>query len=242
MAKKKKGFITDKLTVKQIVNLGDEKLSKMDKRELSHALRTVSLAANKRIKRLEKHGVFDPATEKWSETTNLGIDFEALYFNKGRRFGVGRKKDISRQEIYKEFARVRNFMKAESTTISGAIELRKKRERALFGATHEEITSSMKPQEKMEALETISDVMSDVYSEFHRWKEEAQIEGGYTKAIGTRVLKMLSRRMYKGMSGEEARADVVAYRTKRYEDKQIQKVQNPEIPSDFQNLDYSGNW
>ena len=87
MAKrKKKGFKTDKMTVDQIIHLGDKVLNKMDKRELSHALRTVSLAANKRLKRLEAHGIFDPETERWSETSNLGIDFDALYYTQGRRF------------------------------------------------------------------------------------------------------------------------------------------------------------
>lgn len=242
-SKKKKGFKTDKLTVKQIINLGDDVISKMDKRELSHALRTVSLAANKRLRRLKAKGEFDPETEKWTDVSGRGIDFEALYFTGGKEFGVGRKKDIKRSNIYKEFSRVRNFMKAGSTTITGAIELRKKRERALFGATHEELTSGMDKEETAQALADISDIMTDVYSEFHRWKEEAQIEGGYTKAIGNRVLKMLTRRMYnKGMTGEEARADVTAYREKVYKDKQLQKTIAPEIPSDFEDLPQSNNY
>lgn len=243
MAKrKKKGFKTDNMTVDQIIHLGDKVLNKMDKRELSHALRTVSLAANKRLKRLEAHGIFDPETEKWSETSNLGIDFDALYYTQGRRFGLGRKKTVTRSQIYKEFARVRNFMKAGSTTIAGAIELRKKREKALFGATSEELTRGMSKADKIQAMADIKDIMTDVYSEFHKWKEEAQIEGGYSKAIGNRVLKMLTRRMYnKGMTGEDARADVTKYREQVYKDKQIEKKQT-EVPSDFTDLPESNNY
>ena len=49
------GFFTDKMTVDQILDLGDEILSSLKERDMSRALRTVALAANKRIKRLLKY-------------------------------------------------------------------------------------------------------------------------------------------------------------------------------------------
>ena len=51
----KKGFVTDGMTVSEILNMSPETLSRLNKREISRALRTVSLAANKRITRLKSH-------------------------------------------------------------------------------------------------------------------------------------------------------------------------------------------
>ena len=52
MAKKKQPkqpFMVEGMTVQEIINLGDDVISKMNQRDLSRALRTVSLAANKRL-------------------------------------------------------------------------------------------------------------------------------------------------------------------------------------------------
>ena len=212
----KKGFVTDGMTVAQILNMGDDQLSRLNKRELSRALRTVSLAANKRIGRLlSKADIVknDMGDIKYVDKSGKGIDFEALYYTGGKKFGMGKSAD--RNQIYKEFARVRGFMNAKSTTIKGAIELRKKREKALFGKTHEDMGLT----EAQTA--NLNDFMGDVYSEFHKWKEEYEMQGGYDKQKGKRVLKMLARRMHDmEMSGEDARKSVSEYYDAKYEKKE----------------------
>lgn len=209
----KKGFVTDGMTVAQILKMGDQELSRLNRRELSRALRTVSLAANKRIGRLMSKADIvknDMGDIKYVDKSGKGIDFEALYYTGGKKFGVGKSAD--RNQIYKEFARVRGFMNAKSTTIKGAIELRQKRERALFGKTHEEMGLTEAQ------TSNLNDFMGDVYSEFHKWKEEYEMQGGYDKQKGKRVLKMLARRMHdKGMTGEEARQSVSDYYDAKYE-------------------------
>lgn len=229
MAKKKqpkKPFAVEGMTVKEIINLGDDVISKMNQRDLSRALRTVALAANKRLNRLQKKA--EVITNEMGDVTyrdisGLGIDFEALYYTGGRKFGLGRRKQ-KRGDIYKEFARVRNFMKAESTTITGAVELRKKRERQLFGQTREELYTKVAPAEAALIEAEMKDIMTDIYSEFHRWKEEYQIEGGYNKELGKRVLKMFGRRAMKGMSAEDARADIEEYYDKKYETEEKRRL------------------
>lgn len=222
---KKPPFKTENMTVDEIIGLGNDVLNKFDTRDLSRALRTVSLAANKRLNRLMKHAVKEVnemGDVTFTEKGHKGIDFEALYANLDdsgniKKFGVGKGK-VDRDTIYKEFARVRRFMNAGSTTISGAIALRKSREKALFGKTSEEILKGVAPAERELALSEMKDVMKEVYSEFHKWKEEYDMQGGYTTEKGKRVLKMLTRRMYdKGMSGEEARQSVSDYYDKKYE-------------------------
>ena len=228
MAKKKKPlepFKTNNMTVDEIINLGDDVLRTFDTRDLSRALRTVSLAANKRINRLLKHAIveYDEMGDvTYTEKGNKGIDFEALYSNtdktgKLKKFGVGRGK-VDRDTIYKEFARVRRFMKAGSTTIPGAIALRKARERALFGKTSEEMFSGVSAAERELGISGVKEVMKEVYSQFHKFKEEYDMQGGYTTEKGKRVLKMLTRRIYdKGMDPDEARQSVEDYYDIKYE-------------------------
>ena len=212
-------FAVEGMTVNDIISLGDDVISKMNQRDLSRALRTVALAANKRLNRLQKKAEVvtnEMGDVTYRDTSGLGIDFDALYYTGGKKFGLGRGKH-KRGEIYKEFARVRSFMQAGSTTISGAIELRKKRERQLFGQTREELYANVAPAEAALIEAQMKDMMNDIYSEFHRWKETYQIEGGYNKELGKRVLKMFGRRTMKGMSAEDARSDIEEYYDKKYE-------------------------
>ena len=220
-------FAVEGMTVDEIINLGDNVISKMNSRDISRALRTVSLAANKRIKRLLAKA--EISTNELGDVTYLdisgkGIDFEALYATGGKKFGLGRGKH-SRGDIYKEFARVRSFMKAGSTTISGAIELRKKRERQLFGKTREEMYQGVSPSEAALIEDQMKDIMSDIYSEYHRWREEYAIEGGYTKEKGRRVLRMFGKRvMNKGLSPEDARHEIEDYYDRKYEEQEKRRL------------------
>lgn len=220
---KKQPFKVEGMTVNEIINLGDDELSRMNARDLSRALRTVSLAANKRIRRLEskaEKSVNEFGDTQYVDISGKGIDFEALYAVDGKKFGLGKGKH-ARGDIYKEFVRARNFMNAGSTTITGAIELRKKRERQLFGKTREELYEGVEPSERALIESEMKNLMSDIYSEYHRWKEEYAIEGGYTKEKGRRVLKMFGRRvMEKGMSPEEARSNISDYYDLEYERKE----------------------
>lgn len=246
MAKKKKAsgpFYTEGMTVKQIANLGHEELSRMSERDLSRALRTVALAANKRLNRLIKYA--EKSVNKMGDVTykdksGKGIDFEALYFTKEQKFGVGRGK-VSRNAIYKEFSRVRGFINAESSTLTGAVELRKKRERAVFGKTRED----MSPEE-LAAIGRPEDFMTNVYKEYHKFQEEYANKGAYDVNQGRRRIKMIQRRMKKGMTGEEARASVAKYYDLDYVGEQKaaaaeEAANNPlNALTDTQNKDYWG--
>lgn len=209
MAKKpKEPFKTEGMTVRQILNMGQEELNSMSKRDLSRALRTVALAANKRMDRLAKHAIKNTnqmGDVTYTEKGSLGIDFEALYATNEKRFGVGRGK-VNRNTIYKEFMRVKGFMDAPSSTIPGAIKLRQKREKAVFGKTREQMSD-----EDLSRIGDINKFMSDVYSEYHKFQEEYANKGVYDVNVGKRRIKMIQRRMKKGMSGEEARRSVGKY-------------------------------
>ena len=209
-------FKVDGLTVSQILDMGDEELNKLNKRELSRALRTVSLAANKRINRLmqytkRRHGKY---VEKVSSP---GLDLTALNNLEGGKFGVG---DKSRNEMLKEFARARRFMRSKTSTVKGAKAVRQKKEIALFGRTREQITKGLDAREAKEKVKEINELMTDIYDTYEEFKEEYAMQGGYDKEQGSAVLQDIGRDMLEGVSPEAAKANAAADATKRYEEAQ----------------------
>ena len=86
MAKKrqpKQPFMVEGMTVSDIIKLGDDVISKMNQRDLSRALRTIALAANKRLNRLKKKAevsVNEHGDVTYTDISGQGLDFEALYF------------------------------------------------------------------------------------------------------------------------------------------------------------------
>lgn len=146
----KKSFSVDGLTVDQILKLDAETLNKMSEREMSRALRTASLAANKRINNLLKYAVkrktgeYDKKTGKplyqyQEKKTGKAIATDALNYitEDGRlpaKFGVG---DKNRNQMYKELARIRDFMKLQTSTVRGAEAVRKRREERILGKSRE---------------------------------------------------------------------------------------------------------
>ena len=221
-----KPFKTDNMTVDEILNLGDDMIRHMDKRDLSRALRTVALAANKRLLRMERHAekFFDEeGNVRFREKGKLGMDFNALYQHTDeqgniKKFGVGRKKkDISRADINAEFERVRGFMNADSSTIPGSIRLREKKEKTFFGFTREEATEGMTEAEANDKIEQMNDMMRRAYEGMHKWKEDSNNLSIYTKSQGKRVVKMMKRRIDKGMNVDQAVQSVNKYYDKDYE-------------------------
>ena len=147
MAKRKSnsgGFYTDGMTVQQILELGDDVLSTLSGRDMSHALRTVSLAANKRIDRLLdnailRHGEYIP---KKSAKKKIATDaLNSLYEMQGKPTKSGMKfsgKGMTRDQMYAEFARARYFMNLKTSKVSEATKVRKDREKRIFDKTSED--------------------------------------------------------------------------------------------------------
>ena len=211
-------FYVDNMTVSQILDLGDDILSSLTEKEMSRALRTVSLAANKRINRLMKYSK-KRGGRYVEKVSSPGIDLTALNQLEGGRFGVGRGEfKKTRNEMYKELIRARNFMQSKTSTIKGAIEVRKKKERALFGQTREEITAGMTPKEAKEKIKEINELMPDIYEEYQDFLSEYAMQGGYTKEKGTMVLQDIGRDMLEGIPAEAAKANAEIRADQRYEE------------------------
>ena len=100
-----------RFTSRQALGLSGKDLKAYSRSEMARIVSTVASAANKRISRLEKAG--QPITDT--------ID----------KFSVAGK---SRNELMKEFRRVKDFMNAEQLSLSGQSNLARKTAQGLAGA------------------------------------------------------------------------------------------------------------
>ena len=236
MAKKKNlgKFYTEGMTVQQIKNLGDDVIRNMSERDLSRAVRTLSLAANKRLARLERHAERTKSGIREKGPNLLGIDFNALQSNQ-TRFGVANArakakivdgKPVGMQGLLKsEFTRVRNFLNAGSSTIEGAIELRKEKEIALYGKTREEMIQERIANNEIENSKTairkeyrrIDKQMKAVYENYNKWKEEYGMKGGYDVEEGKNILARFGAMAKAGVRKDSALKQIRAEYKEKYE-------------------------
>ena len=256
MAKELTPFIVENMTIEEIMAMGDDMLRNMDARNIARAVRTLSLAANKRIRRMANRAevITNPKgqivsirerADKRGKT--YGLDFNALYgyesYYQGGRFtnpfGVKNVKEKRtdknfRNAVMAEFTRVRNFLQAPSTTIPGSVQLRQKKEKALFGETREKkmakmLTEGKSLEEITQMIESRNDLMSDVYDAFHKWKEEYALEGSYTKDKGNQALAELGELMDNGISGEDAKERISEGFENRYKAGQEERAEKEKL-------------
>ena len=143
-----KPFFVDGMTVEQILNLGDDILNKLDTRELSRAVRTTALAANKRLNRLKAQAKKQGGKyiEKKSAKHSIAMDALNSVTNNGTTvgtFGAGGK---NRNDLRAELARIKHFMDLKTSTLKGAEQVRKAREKRVFGKTREEAKKKAKKE------------------------------------------------------------------------------------------------
>ena len=217
----KQGFYTDGMTVDEILSLGTDVLNKLDKRDLSRALRTVSLAANKRIDRLTDNAILrhNQYIQKKSAKHNIALDaLNKLYDESGQsakamRFSVGNK---SRNEIYAELTRARDFMSLKTSTVGGAEDVRKMRESRTFGKTREDVeretkrayekeykaSTGRKPTKKStqkqvaEAIRKFEQMNKNIWSNFRKFNELNNKHGKYDGS--DEVLETIAQRTLAG--------------------------------------------
>lgn len=134
------------MTVQEILDLKPEQISKLGKRELSRAVRTVALAANKRLNRLKEQAKKSPKTSeqkgayipKKSASHKIALDALNWATKDGKSkgtFGVG---DKSFNQLRAEMSRMSQFMSMKTSTIKGAKAVRQDREKRILGYTREE--------------------------------------------------------------------------------------------------------
>ena len=254
MSKRKKretgGFYTDGMTVQQILDLGDDVLSTLSQRDMSHALRTVSLAANKRINRLLDNAILRNGEyiQKKSAKKKIATDaLNALYELQGKPTKSGMKfsgKGMTRDQMYAEFARARYFMNLKTSTVSGAKSVRQDRERRIFDKTSEEHLKKSreefikefteqfgkKPTQKEIAAELkekaaeFDELNKEAWSNYRKFLENNDIIGKYYGS--TEVIAFIGQRTAEGAAGktpydeETVFAGALKIKADKYKEKQ----------------------
>lgn len=92
----------------QLIKLSGTQLNKLSRKELAQVVSRLGSTANKRLRRFEKKDTTSPATEYVKRT--------------GGKFSV-KGKNI--ESLKKEYLRVKGFLEAETSTITGAKKVRK---------------------------------------------------------------------------------------------------------------------
>lgn len=183
-----KPFKTDNMTAQDILNMNIDDLIKLDKRETSRALRTLALVANKRIKRLKenakktkdgyvsKQGKRQIATDALNWVTNDG--------KKRSLFGV--KKASSRNEMQAQIKKIRQFMQMSTSTVTGASNIRKEREKRLFAKTREQAARGTKTKKaRAEIYNMFESKMHESWSNYRKFLESEGINPHATGVYGS---------------------------------------------------------
>lgn len=139
-------------TVEQLLTMDDWDLNSMSAREMRHAVRTLNLAANKRIARLTK--AIDQGRQD--------ISSRGLYTGKGdliEKFTIRRKADVN--EARNKFKVVANFLNRKTTTMEGAKKEFDRQYSRLFDNT-----------EVPEDFEISRDELNDLWSEYRKLDEQ----------------------------------------------------------------------
>lgn len=137
---KRKAISPPPPTVAEILSIGTGELSKLDEKEMRKLVNVLVSAGNKRLRRLEKNAEKGIAPEALNAVMNTGGKFSARGKN--------------RNELFRELVRARNFFDSPLSTVEGAKNERKRRERALFGETREEREKRMKKELKRRQRQT----------------------------------------------------------------------------------------
>ena len=202
-------FFTDNMTVNDILNMDYQTLHSLNQRDTSRALRTVSLAANKRINRLLKQTkkTKEGYIPKKSASYNIAVDALNAVTNDGKKkvkWGV--KSAKSRNEMIQQINEIRRFMNMKTSTVKGAVNVRKERERRLFGKTREQAGKGLTVKQKAQIAKQYSSFASSAYAAFRKFLEHEGIPNNPYQNFGgsDTVLNIIGSVIESGGSEDEA--------------------------------------
>lgn len=237
----KKDFYTDGMTVEEILNLGDDQIRALSKRDISHALRTVSLAANKRVNRLLDNAIKRGGQYVEKKSAKKAIALDAL--NKLADESDGNLKfsgkGKTRNQMIAELGRARSFMEMKTSTIKGAESVRKMRESRALGKTREDVmkeaaenyrkeykqrtgkapTKKQVKEVQVKSFKEFQKLNSEIWSRFRKFNEMNNKTGKY--AGSDEILDMIANRSVNGADEGET----LAAAAKLYERQYIEHMQ-----------------
>lgn len=219
MAKK---FFTEGMTVKDILSMDPRDIMKLDQREMSRALRTVSLAANKRIARLKQYAKKTPTgyVPKGADT-QIATDALNWVTKNGKirtKFGV--KSAGTRNQMLKQFSTIKQFMDMKSSTVTGATSLRREREKKLFGKTREQAGRGQSKRQKQKTYAHFQQMNAKVWELYYKFMELYGLNPHSVWEGSDEVLEIIGHDVADGKSDEEIITEALKKVMREYESQQ----------------------
>lgn len=220
MASSKPFFVSD-MTVDQILNLDYQTLNKLDTRELSRALRTASLAANKRLTRLRKQAVYDKEKGYLPKAGSGAIAPYALnevtqYGRKKFKWGV-KKTGGNRQKMLKQLKEIRTFWNMTTSTVKGASEVRRRSEERLFGKTREQAAKGKKGKQREAVYATYEDRMKNAFEAYRKFLEYNKVNKWSAYEGSEGILSLIGNIMANNGSQDDALNAAIQFDREQYE-------------------------
>ena len=218
MAKK---FFVEGLTVEQILSMDPSQMAKLDKRDISRALRTVALAANKRINRLLPYAKktklgYEPKTNAEKFIAVDALNWVTSDGNSPAKFSV--KQVTTRNEMIAQISRIRQFMAMKTSTVTGAVQVRRTREKTLFGKTSEQAGRGKSKRQKAKTKSQYMQMTADVWSSYHKFRELQGQDPHSYYADSDEVLTTIAGKIFTGVPDDEAIAQTLDKMQQIYEE------------------------
>ena len=220
-----KKFFVDNMTVEQILSMDPAQMAKLDKRDISRALRTVSLAANKRIDKLQQYAKKTKNGYVPNPKGGKSIAVDALNWVSSdgvakAKFGV--KKSANRNQMIAQIGKVRQFMAMKTSTVTGAVQVRKAREKNIFGKTREQMARGKSPAKKQQIYKNMQQMYDSIWGAYHKYRElKGQDPHAYYED-SMQVLSLLGQCITSGMSEDEAVKQTIRDMEQQYEEQQME--------------------
>ena len=217
-----KNFYTEGMTVSQILSMDPREMAKLNTREISRALRTVALAANKRISRLEKYAKKTPTgyAPKGSGTQIAADALNWVTNNAKQKTKFGVKQAKTRNEMFAQISGIKQFMAMKSSTVSGAVQVRKEREKRLFGKTREQAGRGQSKRQKAKTYAHYQEMNARVWELYYKFMELYGLDPHAVWSGSDEVLSLVGHGVVEGKTDEEIITEALNKVKQTYEEQQ----------------------
>lgn len=218
----KKPFYVEGMTVEQILSMNPREMMKLDTREISRALRTVSLAANKRINRLKQYAKksttgYVPKGVK----TQIATDSLNWVTKNGKvKIPFGVKSAGTRNKMLQQISTIKQFMSMKSSTVTGATQLRKQREKKLFGKTREQAGRGQNKKQKQQTYNKFHEMNARVWELYYKFMELEGMDPHSVWAGSDEILEIIGHGVAEGKSEEDIITEALNKVKEAYEESQ----------------------
>ena len=215
-------FFVEGMTVQQILNINPRDLMKLNTRDISRALRTVALAANKRINRLKQYakktkgGYIGKGID--SQIATDALNWVTRNGKSKTKFGV--KSASSRNKMLQQISTIKQFMGMKSSTVSGAVALRKEREKKLFGKTREQAGRGQGKRQKAKTYAHFQEMNARVWDLYYKFMEISGMDPHSVWAGSDEILSLVGHGVAEGKSDEDIVSEALSRVKEAYEAQQ----------------------